>query len=148
MDDERGRRTMELTRDNRQKQIYNQPLIGVAKAGRDTAVKAKGCADGEWGFLPPRGPWWRRNSWRQQQGGSRPQTTVAAAVRHNQLKVMEASMVLTTVEAAASNSGQWQLAVRCQWPRQFSSHLLPPCCCHWLAVAGGWRRQQPGSEGE
>ena len=32
---------MELTRDNRQKQIYNQPLIGVAKAGRDTAVKEK-----------------------------------------------------------------------------------------------------------
>jgi hypothetical protein len=32
---------MEWTRDDRQQQINNQPLIGVAKAGRDKAVKAK-----------------------------------------------------------------------------------------------------------
>ncbi len=40
-DDERGRRAMEWTSDDRQQQINNQPLIGVAKAGKDTAVKAK-----------------------------------------------------------------------------------------------------------
>jgi hypothetical protein len=32
---------MEWTRDNRRQQINNQPLMGVAKAGGDIAVKAK-----------------------------------------------------------------------------------------------------------
>jgi hypothetical protein len=39
-DDERGWRAMEWTRDARQQQINNQPLMGVAKVGRDRAVKA------------------------------------------------------------------------------------------------------------
>jgi hypothetical protein len=41
MDDKRGQRAMEWTRDDRQRQINNQSLIGVAKAGGDTAVKTK-----------------------------------------------------------------------------------------------------------
>jgi hypothetical protein len=40
-DNERGQRAMEWTSDNRQQQINNQPLMEVAKAGRDTAVKAR-----------------------------------------------------------------------------------------------------------
>jgi hypothetical protein len=40
-DDKRGRRATEWMRDNRRQQIINQPLMGVAKVGRDTAVKAK-----------------------------------------------------------------------------------------------------------
>jgi hypothetical protein len=32
---------MEWTMDNRQQEITNQPLMGVAKAGRDSSVKAK-----------------------------------------------------------------------------------------------------------
>jgi hypothetical protein len=34
-------RAMDWTSDNIQQQINNQPLMGVAKAGWDTAVKAK-----------------------------------------------------------------------------------------------------------
>jgi hypothetical protein len=40
-DNERGRRAIEWTRDNRQQQIDNQRLMGVSKAGGDIAVKAK-----------------------------------------------------------------------------------------------------------
>jgi hypothetical protein len=40
-DNERGQRAMELTREDRQQQINNQLLMGVAKAGRDTAVKER-----------------------------------------------------------------------------------------------------------
>ncbi len=40
-DEERGWRAIEWTRDNRQQQINNQTLMGVAKASGVTAVKAK-----------------------------------------------------------------------------------------------------------
>jgi hypothetical protein len=40
-DDERGWRAIDWTRDNRQQQINNQPLMGVTKVGGETAVKAK-----------------------------------------------------------------------------------------------------------
>ncbi len=40
-DNERGWRATQWTRDNRRQQINNQPLMGVAKVGGDTAVKAK-----------------------------------------------------------------------------------------------------------
>jgi hypothetical protein len=41
---------MEGTSDSRQQQINNQPLIGVAKADRDTAVKAKAAPAMNWAF--------------------------------------------------------------------------------------------------
>jgi hypothetical protein len=40
-DNKRGCRAMEWTRDNRQQQINNHPLMGVAKVCKDTAMKAK-----------------------------------------------------------------------------------------------------------
>jgi hypothetical protein len=49
-DNKRGWRAMEWTRDTRQQQINNKPLMGVAKAGRDTAVKAKAALVGNGAF--------------------------------------------------------------------------------------------------
>ncbi len=40
-ENKRGRREMEWTSDDRRQEINNQPLMGVAKAGGDTAVNAK-----------------------------------------------------------------------------------------------------------
>ncbi len=40
-DNKRGQRAIEWTSDNRQQQINNQQLMGVAKVGGDTTVKAK-----------------------------------------------------------------------------------------------------------
>ncbi len=92
-------------RDKRQQQINNQPLMGVAKAGRDTAVKAKavqavneafhqhvGHGSGGKVGADVRAAVGNRQQWQLQSG-------------NNQLKVKAASMALTTVEGAASNGG-------------------------------------------
>ncbi len=104
-DNKRGRRAIEGTRDIRQQQINNQQLMGVAKAEGDTAVKAKaapavngvfcGCVDhGSGGKVGANGRAAvdSRQQWQRQSG-------------NNQLKVTVASMVLTTVEAVASDRG-------------------------------------------
>jgi hypothetical protein len=71
-DNKIGRRAMEWTRDDRQQQINNQQLMGVAKVSEDAAVTAKA--------VPAVNGAFRRHVDYGEQ-----QTTVAAAVRQQLL---------------------------------------------------------------
>jgi hypothetical protein len=104
-DDKRGRRAIEWTRDNRQQQINNQPLMGVTKAGGDTAVKAKAALLVN-GAPPLRGSWRHWKSWRRQQGGRRQQWQLQSG--NNQLNVMVTS---GGVDSRGDGGKQWRSTV-------------------------------------
>jgi hypothetical protein len=61
-------------------------IDGSGKGGQGYSCDGKGCSGGKWGVPLPCGPWQWQISWRQWQGGSRQQSTVAAAVRQQSTK--------------------------------------------------------------
>ncbi len=138
---------MEWMRDDRQQQINNQTLLGVAKVGRDTAVKAKVAPAVNGAFCHHldhgsgrkvdangRAAVDNRQQWQRQSS-------------NNQLKVTVAN---GGVDCRGGDSkGRWSTAISSKMPMAKAIVVVPPtppCCCCLLAAVGGWQRQQPGRE--
>ncbi len=90
---------MEWTRGNIQQQINNQPLMGVAKAGRDKAVKSNAAPAVNGAFCR------HMDHGRGGKVGINGRAGVCNSQDNNHLKVMVAGGGFVPVEAAASNCG-------------------------------------------
>jgi hypothetical protein len=123
-------------RDDRQQQINNQPLMGVAKAGRDTAVKANAALAGNGRFrhhvdhgscrkvgTDGRAVLKHRQEWLRQSG-------------NNQLKVMVAS---SGVDSHGGGSKQRRLTTICsEMPTAKAIAMMHPTPLS-LSLADGGR---------
>jgi hypothetical protein len=141
-DDKKGQRAMEWTRDNRQQQINNQPLTGVAKASGDTAVKAKAALvmNGAFYCCVDHGG--------SGKVGANGRVAVDNRQCNNQLKVTVAS---GGVDSRGGGGKQWRsTAINSKAPTAKAIAIMPPtillsllagmCHAHGNNLYGQWRK--------
>ncbi len=130
MDDKRGQRAMEWMRDNRGQQINSQPLMGVAKAGGDTAAKAKAALAGNGAFCC------RVDHGSGGKVGIDGRAAVDIRQRNNQLKLTEANSGIDS----CGGGGKQQQSTAISSKTQMAKLIVivpPPPLLLLLAGSGG-----------